>query len=125
MKSDTMRTFDTGATRDTAADKFDYEGFISPIVLERYASYMHRHRFQSNGTVRDADNWQKGIPIAVYRASLIRHVIAAWTLWRGGSVLPERVGGVLTPVTLEDALMGILFNTMGMMHELLKSEGKQ
>jgi len=30
----TIRQFTTGATRDTSDGKLDYEGFISPLVLE-------------------------------------------------------------------------------------------
>ena len=32
-----MRKFDTGATRDTVEGKFDFEGFLSQAVLNRYA----------------------------------------------------------------------------------------
>ena len=32
-----MRTFATGATRDTEVEKLDYEGFLSPVVLKAYA----------------------------------------------------------------------------------------
>ena len=54
-----MRTFDTGATRDSDNDKLDYEGFLSPLVLRRYAEYLHKHRKQSDGKIRTSDNWQK------------------------------------------------------------------
>jgi len=37
-----VRTFDTGATRDTEDGKLDYEGFLSGRVLKRYAEYMIR-----------------------------------------------------------------------------------
>jgi hypothetical protein len=115
-----MRTFESGATRDRNDDKYAYEGFLSPLVLERYAAHMHAHRRQADGTLRDADNWQKGIPMAAYQDSLIRHVIMAWKLWRGWPVAPERVGGETRTPTLEDALCAILFNAMGMLHELLR-----
>jgi len=35
-----MRKFKSGALRDDDEDKIDYEGFLSPIVLERYAQYI-------------------------------------------------------------------------------------
>ena len=57
-----MRNFDTGATRDVDTNKLDFEGFLSPVVLERYAEYMHKNRVQADGNLRDSDNWQKGIP---------------------------------------------------------------
>ena len=54
-----MRTFKSGATRDDDAEKFDYEGFLSPLVIRRYAEYMHGHRKQVDGKMRDSDNCQK------------------------------------------------------------------
>jgi hypothetical protein len=117
-----MRTFETGATRDVDNDKYDLEGFISPLALERFGQYMHEHRKQSDGSIRDSDNWQKGIPLAAYRKGLIRHVRTAWALWRGWPVKQERVGGVLKEPTLEDALCAILFNVQGMLHELVKPQ---
>jgi hypothetical protein len=39
-----MREFTTGATRNLDEDKHDYEGFLSPYVLRRFAAYMHEHR---------------------------------------------------------------------------------
>ena len=54
-----IRKFETGATRDTDEGKLDFEGFFSPIVMERFAEYMNKHRRQSDGQLRDSDNWQK------------------------------------------------------------------
>jgi hypothetical protein len=77
-----MREFKSGATRDDDADKYDYEGFLSPLVLERYAEYMHKHRKQADGKMRDSDNWQKGIPVVQYMKSKLRHIMVTWKLHR-------------------------------------------
>ncbi len=106
------RTFTTGATRDTDDGKFDYEGFLSPLVLQRYAEYMHANRLQRDGTLRDSDNWQKGIPKDAYMKSMWRHFMDVWAAHRG---LP-------TKETLQVALCAVIFNSMGMLHELLKDE---
>lgn len=53
-KKSKMRVFGK-ATRDLDEEKIDYEGFLSPIVLERYAQYMHKHRNTANG-LRESDN---------------------------------------------------------------------
>lgn len=103
-----IRRFDTGATRDAVGDKLDYEGFLSPLVLERYAQYMHKCRFQSDGNMRDSDNWQKGIPLDVYMKSLWRHFMAVWIGHRKGTYS-------------EEDLCAIMFNAMGMLHEKLKA----
>lgn len=112
-----MRTFETGATRDADDGKLDYDGFLSPIALERYAEYMHGHRVQADGSLRDSDNWQKGIPVEQYRKSLWRHFFDAWKIGRGYDVR-DRVTG--ETVTLEQALCGVLFNTFGWLHEATK-----
>lgn len=106
-----VRTFSSGATRDTDQGKFDYEAFLSPLVLERYARYMHFNRHQSDGMLRDGDNWQRGIPIEAYQKSLWRHMMAAWTRWRGWD-----------QTNLQEHLCGVLFNAMGLLHELVKAE---
>lgn len=102
-----MRTFESGATRDNDDEKLDYEGFLSPLVLRRYAEYMHANRIQANGTVRSSDNWQKGIPQSAYMKSMWRHFMAVWMGYRNGDVS-------------EDDLCALIFNVMGMLHELLK-----
>lgn len=107
-----MRVFNSGATRDADGEKYDYEGFFSPIVLERYGKYMHKHRKQTDGNLRASDNWQKGIPKDVYIKSLWRHVMDFWLEHRG---YKSRDG-------IEDALMGIIFNAMGYAYELLKDK---
>ncbi len=122
----------------TCPEKLDYEGFLSPLVLYRFAQYMHKHRKQSNGELRLSDNWQKGIPKNEYMKSLWRHEMDAWAIHRGYQVYKEKVGnGEVThivsknqinkypgwiPVTLEEALCGIIFNSSGYLHELMNEE---
>lgn len=104
-----MRTFNTGATRDSDDTKLDYEGFLSPFVLERYAQYMHSHRKQADGKLRDSDNWQKGIPKDAYMKSMWRHFFSVWKGHRTGKIPQEE-------------LCALLFNVMGLLHEELKSD---
>lgn len=106
-----VREFDTGATRDNDSNKFDYEGFLSPIVLDRFAEYMHKHRRQADGQLRDSDNWQKGIPMTAYMKSMCRHFMDVWRQHRGYQGQDTR----------EDSLCALLFNVMGYLHETLKA----
>jgi hypothetical protein len=110
MAEGQIRKFETGATRDTEEGKYDYEAFLSPLVVRRYGEYMHKHRKQADGTLRDGDNWQKGIPQTAYIKSAWRHFHDWWMEYRG---YPSREG-------LEDALCALLFNVMGYLHEHLK-----
>jgi len=107
-----MRNFDTGATRDNDETKLDFEGFLSPLVLERFGEYMNRNRIQKDGKIRASDNWQKGMPLNCYMKSGWRHFMDWWKEHRGAS---SREG-------LEDALCGLMFNTMGYLHEHLKEK---
>lgn len=107
-----VRTFDTGATRDSEAGKLDFEGFLSPLALKRYAEYMHGHRRQPGGQLRESDNWQRGIPLAVYMKSAWRHFHEWWTAHRRA----EAAG-------LEDAICAEIFNAFGYLHEILKARG--
>lgn len=111
-----IRKFDTGATRDTDEGKLDYEGFLCPLVIERYAEYLHRHRVQADGGLRDSDNWQHGIPRTVYMKSMWRHFKDVWTLHRG-----YRIKGMF----IQEALCALLFNVMGYLHEELKAQKKR
>jgi hypothetical protein len=106
-----MREFETGATRDTDDGKLDFEGFLSPVVLEAYAKFMHENRVQRDGNLRDSDNWQRGIPRDVYVKSSWRHFFGFWKAWRAG----DREAGK------RDAL-ALLFNIMGWLHEQLTLE---
>lgn len=107
-----VRVFETGATRDGDDGKFDYEGFLSPLVIERFGQYMHLHRHQADGKLRDSDNWQRGIPKNAYIKSAWRHFLAWWKLHRGHT---HSEG-------LEDTLCAMIFNASGYLHELLKQK---
>lgn len=109
-----IRTFkDSTATRDTDEGKLDYEGFISPIVLQAYAKYMHDNRFMKDGSIRDSDNWQ-GLfgdkHQAVCMKSLARHFMDLWLIHRGHEARES----------IDEALAGIMFNTMAIWYEILK-----
>lgn len=114
-----IRKFDTGATRNIDTNKHDFEGFISPSVEHRFAEYMQSHRKQKDGTIRDSDNWQAGIPIPVYQKSLVRHLLDLWLLWRGGTPIDPDTG---KPSNLQNLLCAIKFNVNGYLHEVLKKE---
>lgn len=105
-----IRKFSGGATRDTDTDKPDYEGFLHPLVVQRYGEYMHSHRKQSDGELRDSDNWQKGIPPAELIKSGWRH-FQDWWLEHRGYVSREGI---------EDALCGLMFNAMAYLLYRLK-----
>lgn len=105
-----MRQFETGATRNPDTGKPDYEGFLSPRVLEAYGTYMNFNRLQENGERRDSDNWQKGIPSDAYMKSGWRHFFDWWKFHRG----------MIVHEGIVFALCAIMFNVMGYLDNLLK-----
>lgn len=111
------RLFETGATRDTDDSKLDFEGFISPAVLRRYAEYMHECRTKNvppGDKLRASDNWQKGIPKEAYVKSMIRHTIEAWQQWDWETKGGDRVS--------QTTLCAIMFNVQGLLFEMLKED---
>jgi hypothetical protein len=112
-----MRKFPSGATRDTDDGKYDYEAFFSPRVLHRRAEYMHKHRLQSDGTLRDGDNWQKGFPKSQTMKSAFRHFMEWWLEHRGQ--VPH-VGGTGDRVVMQEAICALMFNCESYLDELLK-----
>jgi len=114
-----IREFKSGATRDTDEGKNDYEGFLSYPVLEAFGDYMTVHRKQSNGELRDSDNWQKGIPQNAYIKSMFRHYLDVWALHRGYKRVDKKTG---KKITMIEALMALKFNVDGYAHEELKKK---
>ena len=108
-----IRLFDTGATRDTSQDKIEPWGFTSALVEKRFCEYMHEKRIQSDGQLRDSDNWKKGIPVDAYKHSLSRHINDLRLLFEGFPVKAEETD-------LETVLCAVKFNVDGMLHEIIK-----
>lgn len=112
-----LEQFESGATRNLSKEKFDYEGFLHPVVLHEFGRFMHENRFQKDGSVRASDNWQEGIPFDNYMKSLLRHVFELWYFHRTGIAPFDKDRGVY--FTRKNLLTAIMFNTMGYLKELL------
>lgn len=112
QRADDIRTFDTGATRSPLGDKLQYEGYLSPLVLQRFAQYMRKHQVQSDGNVRPADNWQKGIPLESLIDSGTRHYMDWWLHHRGYN------GNACEPI--EEALCALMFNVMAYLKHVME-----
>jgi hypothetical protein len=105
-----VRKFASGANRSDDSGKPDFEGFISPLVVERYGEYMHKHRKLPDGSLRASDNWQAGIPQRELLKSAYRHFMDWWMSERGHKNLRE---------TVEDSLCALIFNASAYLHKLL------
>ena len=112
-----MRTAPTGATRDKVDGKFDYWKFFSLPFMYRYALYMYGKRIQPDGEMRDADNWQKGMPREWYVASMARHMMDIQYHHQG---YPE-----LASEDLQTALCALMFNVQALGHEVMLDRNVQ
>ena len=105
-----VRKFETGAIRDSDADKEDYTETISWTAFRRYAQYMTGKK-QKYG----AGNFKKGIPVESYEQSLLRHVQKYMVnKYENGTVETE-----------EDHLSAMVFNIFGIMHEEAQPKSKE
>jgi hypothetical protein len=107
-----MRNFKTGAIRDKDDNKLDYEAFNCPLVMERYAQYLHKHRIQPDGQVRAGDNWQKLFGDDhenVCMKSAFRHFHSWWKAHRG-----------YESEDIEESICALVFNANAYLHKILK-----
>ena len=109
-----LRTFCTGATRSPLGDKLEYSGYMHPKVVKRFAQYMKKHQTQSDGTQREARNWQKGIPRTSLMDSGMRHFMD-WWLYQEGS--PDEMSE-----GIEESLCALMFNTMAYLKSVLDEQ---
>jgi hypothetical protein len=85
LDSGQRREFLSGARRDTDTDKPRYD-LIPGSALKRWADLMGR------GARKYGDrNWERGMPVSVFRASLERHL----RLWDEGDVLEDHIAAIL------------------------------
>ena len=106
-----MRKFSSGATRNDDSGQPMYAGFLSPLVVQEFGAYMHRHRLQADGQIRSSRNWRKGMTTESYEESLMRHAVDAWLILEG---FPTKAREDLAA-----ALCGIMFNASGLLHEFI------
>lgn len=108
-----MREAPTGANRNSDTGKFGMEGFVHPLVQIMWGAYMQHHRHLEDGTLRDPDNWQKGLGRQWLMESGERH-FWDWKLEHDGCKSRE---GLLM------GLLGLKFNVDAYILDVALSEG--
>lgn len=109
--------FEGGALRSNGANRIDPLGYISPKAMQVYYEYMLKNQQLPDGRRRRSDNWKAGMPVPRYASSLMRHTHDFHTHWdelKHGSAPDD----FATLQLVREALCGILFNTIGMLHEM-------
>lgn len=116
MMTDTIRTFETGATRSPLGDKLQYEGYLNPLVIKRFGEYMKKHQTQSDGQQRAADNWQLGIPPDSLIDSAWRHFMDWWLHHRGYHDEAAE--------DLQESLCALIFGAMAYLKADMEKQGR-
>ena len=106
-----FRTSSSGATRDLNDGKKQYDKFIHPLVIERFADYMQGKRAMPDGSSREGDNWWNGFPREWLIESMGRHY--------QDTLLHTKGFHEATTEDEETALCGLLFNVQSMLMEVL------
>lgn len=118
----TIRRFETGATRNSDRGKYEIARFLDPLVIREFCAYMHKHRQLTDGSLRDPDNWKKGLSKQSLIDGLARHWQDIWEIHEyGGTARPESG----ERVDESDALCAIMFNTMALLHRLIQQRRGQ
>jgi hypothetical protein len=115
-KEDVVRSFGTGAVRSIDTLRDDPEAYLSPLVIDRFNEYMTKNRTLADGSIREPDNWQLGMPLVTYMKGLWRHMLHLWTRHRGYPVRDPKAAA-----NIEEDLCAIMFNTQGYLHEVVKA----
>ena len=108
----THRKATSGATRDTSTGKPAYDKVLHPLVVKRYAEYMHGHCTMKDGSSRAGDNWWKGFPREWLMESMFRHFVDVWFHTKG-------MPGEAVEHDSQTALCALLFNVQAMLLEEL------
>lgn len=110
------RVFETGATRSPLGNKLEYDGYLNPLVLKRFAEYMKKHQTQADGQQRAADNWQLNIDMKSLHDSKKRHDIDVWLHIKG---YPEEA-----TEDMEESLCAAIFGNMAMLKQVMEQSGR-
>lgn len=109
-----LREFETGANRNSDKGKLEYRRFFSALAQKRRAEYMDKHRKLEDGTLREPDNWKRGIPSDVCADSLERHMQDIKLYFEGYEFAMTE--------DIEDALCAVMFNCESILLTILQSE---
>lgn len=113
-----LRKSDTGAIRNSDVDKINYQGALSPLVLEAYGAYIQKHSLLPDGTRRNNKNWQN-----LFGTHEEHRQVCIESAWRHFLDVLMEHDGYESRDGIDEALGGLMFNIQAYWFSLLK-EGK-
>lgn len=127
-----IRTFNTGANRNSDVGKVRYHGALSPLFVKGYGEYIEENSLLPDGTRRSNGNWQNlfGTPEEheeVCNESKYRHyedyrLIKDGFLEQSRPYLEDGITNVIDAKL--KSLYGDLFNTQAIIFKLLLEKQK-
>lgn len=121
MKDDgVLRTSETGCIRNSSQGKVNYQGALSPLVLEAYGKYIQKHALLPDGTIRDNKNWQK-----LFGTPEEHRQICIESMWRHFLDVLMEHDGYNSRDGLDEALGGLFFNLSAYWFSILKEEQEE
>lgn len=113
--SSELRNFDTGAIRDNDENKINYQGALSPLVLEAYGAYIQKHSLLPDGTRRNNKNWQN-----LFGTHEEHRQVCIESAWRHFIDLLMEHDGYNSRDGLDEAIGGLMFNIQAYWFSVLK-----
>jgi len=113
--SSELRNFDTGAIRDNDDSKINYQGALSPLVLEAYGAYIQKHSLLPDGTRRNNKNWQN-----LFGTHEEHRQVCIESAWRHFIDLLMEHDGYDSRDGLDEAIGGLMFNIQAYWFSVLK-----
>ena len=109
------RVSDTGATRNSNVGKINYQGALSPVVLEAYGKYIEKHSLLPDGTIRNNKNWQK-----LFGTPQEHREVCIESAWRHFIDILMEHDGYESRDGIDEALGGLMFNIQAYWFSILK-----
>lgn len=106
MKDDgVLRISESGAIRNSDIGKINYQGALSPLILEAYGKYIEKHSLLPDGTRRNNKNWQN-----LFGTPEEHRQVCIESAWRHFIDLLMEHDGYESRDGIDEALGGLMFN---------------
>ena len=116
MKDDgVLRMSESGAIRNSDVGKINYQGALSPLILEAYGKYIEKHSLLPDGTRRNNKNWQN-----LFGTPEEHRQVCIESAWRHFIDLLMDHDGYESRDGIDEALGGLMFNIQAYWFSILK-----
>jgi hypothetical protein len=115
-----LRMSESGAIRNSDVGKINYQGALSPLILEAYGKYIEKHSLLPDGTRRNNKNWQK-----LFGTPEEHRQVCIESAWRHFIDVLMEHDGYDSRDGIDEALGGLMFNVQAYWFSLLIERKKK